>query len=292
MEADNALRQAYDEVLRKIGRNLLLFEQAELLVRKLMEIGTLSARPGTVSEGLQNRTEVFRKLSMGQLINAFVDGHCKDGKGAVPDRYESTEADPNGDRLAIHFTFGSSGRPEDTRRVTLAAMVAGRQELVHHLLARINRDSLESCIDAEKFLDEQRRGILPEIHHLQQALKAVRKDLQAILDHLNHPAGMEELFLLEIQQNPLIRNLVTIATEIPGPEGWVRLGEAINLLQDFPPGKIKALLNQFGRDSLTDFLVASEYFEIHLERTENGHHRVFYRLKRAPNSLTDTPTAL
>jgi hypothetical protein len=289
MAAHDSLRQAYEEVLGKVGRNMLLFQQAERLVRRLVALGSLSAKPGNAAECIEKRASACLSMTMGQLVRKFMEPPGA-GRRLSPD--PSDAADVDSARLSVRFSFGNTDDGQEPRKQTIADLIQERDRLVHHLLPRLDRSSLESCTETAELLDAQRRKILPEIHRLQQNLKAVRADLEIILSHLESADGMEELFLPEIQQCPLIRNLAAIASDSCAPEGWVRLGEAINLLEDFPPGRIKSLLRQFDHDSLTDFLVASQLFEIHLEAIPSGHHRVFYRLKRAPSSFAGSQTAL
>ncbi len=281
MNSTTELQNAYSQVEQKIGRNLLLFQQAELLIKRLRSIGTYSARPGEAYESIEKRASTCEKMTFGQVVNLFVDNHCI-GESAAPVGCSDANSDHHSAeaRLSIHFTLGGTEGYPEARKQALAEMVAERNGLVHHLLLKLDRDSLESCLQVCTYLDEQRQKILPEIHLLQEDLKNVTKDLETILNHLMSPKGMEQLFLPEIQQSSLIKNLVDIAAENPDPEQWTPLGPATKQLEDFPREKIDSLLTQFEMKSLTQLLVASQRFETRVEQLGNGKHRTLYRLKR------------
>jgi hypothetical protein len=131
-------------------------------------------------------------------------------------------------------------------------------------------------------LDEQRRLILPEIRRLQEDLADARESLQMLAEFLNSPEGRAELFLPEILQSPLVRNLATIAAASTDPDGWCRLKPALIQLDDFPSENITAHLTQLGQKSLTSLLQASRLFETRAEPTKGGKHHMLYRLKPTP----------
>lgn len=293
MEADIPLREAYDEVLRKTGRNLLLFQQAERLIKSLLTFGN-SAFSASDPRTFDEHGGIWQKQTLGQISNQFVDHHCMaNPRSADGPCVPASDGASDRTTITFHFTLGGTANHAETRKQELAELVAERNDLVHHLLARLNRDSLESCIETARHLDEQRMRILPAIQHLQQNLNDICEVFESTIDRLADPKGLAELLLPEIQQSPLIRNLATIAAETTTPAGWMRLGEATKRIQDFPQEKIKVHLDQFHQKSLTDLLVASKLFEIRLEPTECGRPRVLYRLKHGmpqpPSSFTWSP---
>jgi hypothetical protein len=293
MNSTTELENAYNQVLQKIGRNLLLFQQAELLIKRLRSIGTYSARPGEAYESIEKRASTCEKMTLGQVVNLFVDNHCIGESSAPVDCTAGDSGPDSGEaRFSIHFTLGGTEGYPEARKQALAEMVAERNELVHHLLLKLDRDSLESCLQVCTYLDEQRQKILPEIRRLQEDLKNVREDLETILNHLVSQKGMEQLYLPEIKRSSLITNLADIARENPDPEAWTPLGPATKRLQDFPPEKITSLLAQFGMTKLTQLLDASQRFDIEHEQLKHGKHRAVYRLKQhqttSPFPVPDT----
>lgn len=274
------LQAAYDDVLRKIGRNLLIFQEAELLIKKLSCISSYSASSAEAAESIGKRTSICEKKTLGQIINLYVDRHLVgDSQSAETSSVAESDPNPGEVRFSCHITLGGTDGYQEARRQALAAMVAERNELVHHFLANFDSTSLESCLQASLRLDEQRRKIIPEIHQLQEDLKLVTASLKEILSLCESPTGMDQLFLPEIQQCPLITNLAAIAAENPDPEDWTPVGPAIKRLQDFPSEKISELVSQFGLKSLTQLLEASQQFDVQVEHTPNGKHRTLFRLK-------------
>jgi hypothetical protein len=276
------LPAAYDDVLRKIGRNLLIFQQAEFLVKKLHFIGSYSVHFEESAESIEKRISICEKMTLGQVTNLLMGRHIEiETQSAESSSVAGQDPKSGTSWFPFHFTLGGMDGYPEARRQALTTMVAERNELVHHFHENFDRNSFESCLQASFRLDEQRRRILPEIHQLQEDLKAVTACLKEVLNLLDSPLGMEQLFLPEIQQCPLITNLAAIAAENPNPEDWIPVGPAIKRLQDFPREKISELVSQFGLKSLTHLLEASQQFDIHVEKVGKTSHRVLYRLKAA-----------
>lgn len=262
-----------DEALKKIGRNLLLFQQAELLMKHLVALDSLALSHGGAADGLEKRVSQFDSMTMGQVANLFLERLCH---GNPPDAETQTAAAQTSIRL--HIRLG--GDPEERRR-SFDELIRLRNEFVHHLLPQINTESADSCDAMAGLMDELRRKILPEIQNLQQDLQGTRESVENVLEFLETPAGMEELMLPEIQRSPLVRNLAEIASSAPS-HAWIPVGEAVKQLQDFPQEAIKDHLQQLGKKSLTALLNASRLFETVLEPAESGHKRTLFRL-RQPN---------
>ena len=85
--------------------------------------------------------------------------------------------------------------------------------------------------------------------------------------------------LPEIRQSPLVRNLAEIAAAAE-PLAWIPVCEAVKQLEDFPQEAIRDHVQQLGKKSLTDLLLASRLFDTVLEPSERGHKRTLFRLKQ------------
>jgi hypothetical protein len=160
----------------------------------------------------------------------------------------------------------------------LGRILAADPEGYFHIISKDNDfKSIVSHLKSEKKLIA-RHSSLTEI----PALRLPKKDHEPTDFRSTHGASsndMEQLFLPEIQQCPLITNLAAIAGETPDPDGWSPLKAAIQRLQDFPSEKIDALCQQFGHTSLSRLLAASQVFELQVDQRGKGKHRMLYRLK-------------
>jgi hypothetical protein len=279
MDLTSDLQPAHDEVLRKIGRNLLLFQQAETLIKRLVALDSLSLHSGETIKSFEERASFYNKMTMGQVTKIFLDRICT---SLAPPEPESPAANAchDGISVSVRIRIGIGLDPE-ARRNSFAKLIEQRNDLVHHQLQRLHPESLENYLRIAEELDTQRRETLPEILRLQQDLANTRSSLSALSEFLMSPAGTDELLMPELQQSSLIRNLAAIAGQSTDPEGWTSLGDAAKQLEDFPAEKIREHCSQFGQKSLTSLLLASKLFDTQqTEATDCPHGRTFYRLLR------------
>ena len=61
MDEETILKDAYDEVLRRIGRNLLSFQLAEQILKELLRLGGFAIRSGAPEEPFGEMRSAPRK---------------------------------------------------------------------------------------------------------------------------------------------------------------------------------------------------------------------------------------
>lgn len=176
----------FDEALCKIGRNLILFQQAELVIKDLLAIGNLHAS-GHQQPDRGELLGVWNKQTMGQLLKVFIDRHCSNQEPMVNFSNRQREAS-----FAVSFTLGHTSCEADQRLRALEALVDERNDFVHHLLARFPGDgtSLQGLCD---YLDSQHEAIKPEISRLIEEATRVRSMFVDLIDFATSPAGIEAL---------------------------------------------------------------------------------------------------
>ncbi len=67
------------------------------------------------------------------------------------------------------------------KKQALKLLTDDRNDLIHHLLQRFNTDSIESCMEIEQYLDQQRERLIPEYDFLKsliENLKMPKKSMQ------------------------------------------------------------------------------------------------------------------
>jgi hypothetical protein len=273
MNPDTELQQAYDEVLKKIGRNLILFQKAEHLLKRLLTLGNLkttSTQPTTYDE----HAFVWNKLTMGTLTKRFVEDHCGE-KGPLVDFQPDTK------EISIAISFSFKGGAE-AREKLFATMVEERNELVHHLFFKVDETSLDSCREIADYLDAQRQKVLPAIKCLQDDCQFVTAGIQETLSLFTTDEGRAMWRLTEIQQCPVIDHLAATAGNYDG--AWTSLGTAAKSIPADCVESISEALTRFGFENLIQLLTASEMFELR----KNSKGRQYYRLKAFESSSADT----
>jgi hypothetical protein len=172
--------EASNEVLRKIGRNILLFQSMEKALKYLVVNGRVSACARelmTVQRRLQNSVS---KQTLGAVAGRFFE-----------DIYNNEAPDPVPEKLIdghfmVHLSVDIESDSLEQKKTTMASLIQERNDLVHHFLGRLNSDSLESWTAAEAYLDEQRERLLPELEELESIARNLSRTKREAVDQLEN----------------------------------------------------------------------------------------------------------
>jgi hypothetical protein len=183
------------------------------------------------------------------------------------------------------------------KKQALKSLVNDRNDLIHHLIPRFNPDSIESCLEIEQYLDQQRERLIPEYDHLKSLIESLEEGKKIHVDFLNSGESKKQFELSFLQQSPLVALLLNISIQHPRPDGWTLLNVAGQQIQMILPRETWQLKSKYGYKTLKELMLASEFFDIIEEPTEKGGVRLLYRpklelaysaLNRLFNSLLDT----
>lgn len=266
-----------DQVLRKIGRNLLLFQQIESLLKLLLA----NYRVQTTADGLtadhERRQDKVQRQMMGLLVEQYVDDILSDAGEAPPEPTESA-------LLSITTTFSINGDREfcESQRMNMKLMVDERNDLVHHFLPRWRPDSLDHLTDAAIYLDKQREKILPVLEHLKSVSEPMRNARQIQAEFLASEECERHLEQLFLQDSSLITLLRDIASQIRRPDGWAYLAHAGRLARIHERDAVENMKERYGHCTLKKLLVASDLFDLFDERLPSGGFRTLYRVRQNP----------
>ena len=181
------LTKIKNEVLRKIGRNVLLYQQVEHILKYLVSNGRISGNVDTLKSSLEKRKSSVAKRTMGMVAGDFF--------AEILGEYDSLETNPENPskaQLSINFRIETEEKHFELRQDKIAALVADRNELIHHLMPKLNTDSVETWIETGRHLDLQREKIIPELEYLQkiaQQFSSMRKELG---EYLMSPEGRRQ----------------------------------------------------------------------------------------------------
>ncbi|MCU0795146.1 MAG: hypothetical protein MUF31_04340 [Akkermansiaceae bacterium] len=159
---ESALEDAYNDVLRKIGRNLVCFQMAEQILKEIAKLIGTTISMDNAAESLANEQKRVAKMTLGSLSTRFTDIYLL---GKEPNPPATPERLGKGGMI---LTVSIENDPETLakRRESLEFLVNERNWLVHHLLDGFDRDCLQACREMAERLDLQREAILPEIEEL------------------------------------------------------------------------------------------------------------------------------
>lgn len=263
-----------NEVMRKMGRNLLLFQQLERMLKFLIANNSLAGYAHEMEAKQKSLQEKVEKQTMGNLVGAFVED-------ALTDKGQSREAPEELAAPWFSFRFGLNVGTAyyEERKSALAGVVAERNELVHHFLPRWDWMSVESMRAADKYLDRQREKVLPEVEHLKGLVRALEDGRRQTAEFICSGAWEKHISLADLRHSRPVLLLGDIVQQMAREDGCVLLNAAGDLLRLHAAEETKALKKRYGYKTLKALIVATELFDLVEEPTDKGGVRVFYRMK-------------
>lgn len=183
------LTEIKNEVMRKIGRNVLLYQQVEHILKYLVSNGRISGNVDTLKSSHEKRKSSVAKRTMGTVAGDFFAEILGED-----DSLETNPENPSKAHLSFNFRIETEEKHFELRRDKIAALVADRNELIHHLMPKLNTDSVETWIETDRYLDLQRENILPELEYLQAVAKQFSDLKKGLGEFLSSPEGRKHIF--------------------------------------------------------------------------------------------------
>jgi hypothetical protein len=267
------LEDSVNEVLRKIGRNMMLFQQLEHLLKFIVANGSFSGYVSELNFKKEQRAASIQKQTMGQLVGQYIETTNPEYQDFADEPEDLKEA-----FFSFKFYTECDSVYYETKKDALAQIVSDRNELVHHMLPKFDTNSIESCIQIEKQLDKQREEILCEINELRQKVDSLQEGRKILAEFLNSDEGKKQFEISWLRQSRLVLLLGDIAVQTARTDGWASINIAGQLVKQHAPEEVALLKERYGHESLKELIVATEIFDIYEEPTEKG-FRVLYRLK-------------
>lgn len=182
-----ALADLREEVLRKIGRNIVNFQKMEAMLKFLQTQRAISGSISDLSRVAAKAKKATSKQPMGRLADAFIRSAYSS---------EQTVAEQSSvEEISVTFSLRIEADPAlvAERKRALRSVVKERNKLVHKWLASFDPNSLESCEALRADLDEQHAKIWPEFDTLRTIVMAVREYQREAAQYLASDAFLAEL---------------------------------------------------------------------------------------------------
>jgi hypothetical protein len=169
-----------ETVDQKIGRNVVLFQQMEALLKTLLVSSNSSGFLRNVKVEYQQRVDSVDRLTMGTLTRQFSKEVLFNSEETKPEPEEWTEEDLSDAWVSTNFqvNLDTSGRQEFEK--TLTTIVQMRNELIHQLLPKFDLDSTEGASEAIQYLDQQYEQIRPTFTQLTSFITNLHEAHKAI----------------------------------------------------------------------------------------------------------------
>lgn len=272
--SDPELEKLRNEVLRKIGRNLLNYQQIERMLKFIVTYGNFKVSGKNTEEKLKQRLENIQKHTMGMLVDPYV-------KNTYLEIEEESISPEIPEELSIRFAFtvDSEDSLYEAEKLGIETIVADRNELVHHIIYRLDLYSVEGCLKADNELQIKNDILLSKIEYLNGLVLNLQELMKLHGQFLNSEEGIKQIELMFLQQSRIIRLLIDIASDAARCDGWTLLNIAGQLLKQYAPDEIAAINERYGHKTLKKLISASELFDLLEEPTNNGGIRLLYRIK-------------
>ena len=242
MESDVELESVRNEVLRKIGRNMLLYQQVEHMLKYLVSNGRIEGSASDLRANHKRIVETISKQTLGATVGQYLeDNHTVKGQidsDTVPltgahfsFTFKSDTVPLTGAHFSFTFKIDVDAVYYEKRKNALATLVAERNKLIHHLLPRLYPESIERWIETEKLLDAQRDKLLPEIKHLKSMVDALQEGRKELAEYLRSDEYKREIELTRLRQSRLVVLLGDIASQAARQDGWMLLSHADQIIR-------------------------------------------------------------
>ena len=196
---------------RRIGRNLLNFQQLENLLKFLVTHGEISGYASQLESNKQKRSESVGKQTLGMVAGQFFEQNystCVDDE-QLPEVVKEPY-------FRSKFQFDTENSNPKDKEERLSRLVAARNELVHHFLDRINPKSKKSLLEASDYLDRQREEIVIELEYYRNHAKSLQSLQKALSEYLQSDEG-RDLFVNQSDGSKISFEM-SIAGDAPKPQ--------------------------------------------------------------------------
>ena len=161
-----------DEVLRKIGRNVLVLQRIEAMLKHLIPRSHIEGDINTIKSNQDKAINALSRQTMGNLVKRFIENICEE-RSSPREEIESSEM------LSFSLKITLDDEVYVSKKEALECVVAERNKLIHHMLSSFNQSSMESCAALQIELDEQYKLINSEY----KFLKDLVLNLQSVTEH-------------------------------------------------------------------------------------------------------------
>jgi hypothetical protein len=194
MDSTSELEVARDEVLRKIGRNILNLQRMEAMLKALVAWSGLNGAPSEMLAQKRKLDKSIEKTPMGRLVDQLFSNVYTDEPIDQPPE-EPTDQQPEVPSegwMSINFKVEADKEFINNFKKTISNVVAERNKLIHQLLATFDYNSIDSCRKLNAILDDQNLRIKPKYENLQSLVRALNESKAELVDYLDTEISKNE----------------------------------------------------------------------------------------------------
>ncbi|MGX5173285.1 OST-HTH/LOTUS domain-containing protein [Aliikangiella sp. IMCC44653] len=272
--ARQALGAERDEIYQKIGRNVILYQQLEQLLKHIVVNSGLSAPISQIKKLQDANRKKANTTTMGILVGRYVKSIDPNSPDDEPSEAEVTEA-----MLSYRFHVEMDESCYESKKEALSRIVEGRNKLIHHITSEYNFQSKVSLKTLSKELESQAEEIRKEVNELKVISKAMIQTQKEYVSYLSTEEFLAYFELDWLRTSRIVTTLTDILDQLADESGAVSLTVAGQLLDKHVPEEKAAMKERFGYSSLKQLILATGLFEVVEEPTNKGGWKVLYKLK-------------
>jgi hypothetical protein len=274
IEAAQELIKVRDDLFRKIGRNLINYQKIEQLLKHLIVGSRISGPASQLEEILRQKSEEVSVLTMGTLVGQFIDTSYQEPKDSLNEQADLKEVHFS---TSFHINVGDDFI--ENRKGELKKLTDERNNLAHHLLPRLDLNSIDSCLAISRELDAQREIQIKEHENLASLCKQIGEFYKEHAEFMASEEGVRLFELRLLQQSRVITMLLELSVTQARPDGWTVLDRSARYLRENLADDMDTVKKYHGCRTMKSLILTSELFDILEESTKNGGTRVLYRVK-------------
>lgn len=177
MQTTSLAPSARDEVLRRVGRNVVNFQYLEATLRSMIPSLASQGTPTDLQSNLDATARRHKKSSLGDLAGTFLEGIF----GSAEDSSFGTDEAAREVQLRISFRVETDPEREAEQRKALLKLVVERNRLIHRDVLSVDLNSPEQCAQLSARLDEQNERIRAQLSYLNSLRQAHREALEELV---------------------------------------------------------------------------------------------------------------
>jgi hypothetical protein len=264
-----------DEVLRRVGRNLVLFQQIEAMLKQVLRLADVKFEldPATHQHSMKMADE--SRSTLGQLVGKFANGVMVDASASsaaqvdVPDEVPTFQFD-----MALRVQLDPAQLEE--MEAKLAMVTEERNQLAHHFLPYWRPDDDAVMEAALVYLDAQREKVLPVWSFFSDVLQGWKN----FYEFTGTEAFSDVLKRGLLPEKSLADWLLEYARVHCRADGWTYLAQAGSDVEKAMPGLVTQAKLMLDCKTLKELLLPLEGFEVMEELLTNGGRRDLFRARR------------
>lgn len=269
------LKYKLDEVERKIGRNLLLLQKMEHLLKHLVLHSKISGPIDQINDIHKQTKDKLQTQSMGVVLSQYLEQNKPTSNQVMED--SKIKGDSGQTLIEVEYNYTNYTDLEyDEKKSILNKILEERNDLVHHMILNFDESSIHSCREIEIKLDEQRDSLLPELKDLQSKVKILHEVQQKFWEHGRSQKLAKDFYYLDLLENyPLIIELAKISMLKHTLDDWTSLGIAGKEIRKLIPDEVEKLKEKYASKTLKSLIAKTKIFEVEEDVSKN---MVLYKL--------------